>query len=53
MDTCFTVSVDVNRTRHQVDAVEEYCANPTAWTLKTRRRGGRGHGDSPRGDRER
>jgi len=53
MDTCFTVSVDVNRTRHQVDAAEEYCANPTAWTLKSRRRGERGHRDSPRGDRER
>jgi len=53
MDTCFTVSVDVDRTHHQVDATEEYCANPTAWTLKSRRRGERGHGDSPRGDRER
>lgn len=53
MDTCFTVSVDVNRTRHEVDATEEYCAHPTAWTLKSRRRGGRRHGDSPRDDRER
>ena len=53
MDTCFTVSVDVDRTHHQVDATEEYCANPTAWTLKSRKRGKRGHGDSPRGDRER
>jgi hypothetical protein len=53
MDTCFTVSVDVDRTHHQIDASEEYCANPTAWTLQSRRRGQRGNRDSPRGDRER
>jgi hypothetical protein len=53
MDTCFTVTVDADRTHYQIDATEEYCANPTAWTLKSRKRGHRGDGDSPRGDRER
>lgn len=53
MDTCFTVSVDVDRTRQQIDASEEYCANPAAWTLQSRRRGKRGIGDSPGRDRER
>ncbi len=38
MDTCFTVSVDVDRTPYQADASKEYCANPTAWTLKSRMR---------------
>lgn len=38
MDTCFTVTVDVDRTPYQVDATKEYCANPTAWTLKGRPR---------------
>lgn len=38
MDTCFTVIVDVDRTRLQIDAAEDYCANPTAWTLKSRKR---------------
>ena len=38
MDTCFTVSVDVDRTPYPVDASKEYCANPTAWTLKSRMR---------------
>jgi len=38
MDTCFTVSVDVDRTPYPIDASEEYCANPTAWTLKSRKR---------------
>ncbi len=53
MDTCFTVSVDVDRTHHQIDASEEYCANPTAWTLQSRRRDHRGNRDSPGGDRKR
>lgn len=38
MDTCFTVSVDVDRTPYQADASKEYCANPTSWTLKSRLR---------------
>jgi hypothetical protein len=38
MDTCFTVSVDVERTPYPVDASKEYCANPTAWTMKSRMR---------------
>lgn len=38
MDTCFTVSVDIERTPYPVDASKEYCANPTAWTLKSRMR---------------
>ncbi len=38
MDTCFTVTVDVDRNPYQVDATKEYCANPTAWTLKGRPR---------------
>ena len=38
MDTCFTVSVDVDRTPYPVDASKEYCANPTAWTMKSRMR---------------
>ena len=38
MDTCFTVSVDIERTPYPVDASKEYCANPTAWTLKSRPR---------------
>lgn len=46
MDTCFTVSVDVDRTPYQIDASEEYCANPTAWTLKSRKRDHRGNRDS-------
>jgi hypothetical protein len=52
MDTCFTVSVDVDRTPYPVDASKEYCANPTAWTLKSRMRDHRGERD-PRGDRGR
>jgi hypothetical protein len=42
MDTCFTVSVDIERTPYLVDASKEYCANPTAWTLKPRMRENRG-----------
>jgi hypothetical protein len=38
MDTCFTVMVDVDRTPYPVDASKEYCANPTAWTMKPRMR---------------
>ncbi len=38
MDTCFTVSVDIDRTPQQIDASREYCANPTAWTLQPRAR---------------
>ena len=38
MDTCFTVSVDVDRTLYPVDASKEYCADPTAWILKSRMR---------------
>ena len=41
-DTCFTVSVDVDRTPQQVDAAREYCAYPTAWTLRARARGSQG-----------
>jgi hypothetical protein len=41
MDTCFTVTVDVDRSSHQIDATEEYCANPVAWTLKSRKRDNR------------
>ncbi len=36
MDTCFTVTVDVDRTPYPVDASKEYCANPTGWALKSR-----------------
>ncbi len=50
MDSCFRVIVDVDRTRHEIDASEEYCANPTAWTLKSRKRDHRGDRDSNRGD---
>jgi hypothetical protein len=52
MDTCFTVSVDMERTPYPVDASKEYCANPTAWTLKSRMRDRREERD-PRGDRGR
>lgn len=34
MDTCFRVSVDIDRTIHELDAQREYCAQPTAWTLR-------------------
>ena len=50
MDTCFTVIVDVDRTSHEVDASEEYCAIPTAWTLKSRKRDHRGDRKSHRGN---
>ena len=52
MDTCFTVSVDIDRTPYPVDASKEYCANPTAWTLKSRMREHREERDF-RGDRDR
>jgi hypothetical protein len=52
MDTCFTVSVDIDRTPYPVDAAKEYCANPTAWTLKSRMRDHREDRDF-RGDRGR
>ncbi len=48
MDTCFTVSVDVDRTPYPVDASEEYCVKPAAWTLKSRKRDQRGNRDSRR-----
>jgi hypothetical protein len=51
MDTCFTVSVDIDRTPYPVDASKEYCANPTAWTLKSRMRDHREERDF-RGDRD-
>ena len=34
LDTCFTVSVDSERTRQPVDASKQYCARPTGWTLR-------------------
>jgi hypothetical protein len=43
MDTCFTVFIDVDRAPRQVDAAREYCAHPTAWTLRAKAREGRGH----------
>ena len=49
MDTCFTVSVDIDRTPYPVDASKEYCANPTAWTLKSRMRDRREDRDRDRG----
>jgi hypothetical protein len=42
MDTCFTVTVEVDRTPYPIDASEEYCAKPTAWTLESRKSGHRG-----------
>lgn len=50
MDTCFTVIVDVDQTRHRIDAFEEYCASPTAWTLKTRKKDRKGDSESHRGN---
>lgn len=50
MDTCFTVIVDVDKTRHKIDAAEEYCANPMAWTLESRKRDHKGDRDSHRGN---
>ncbi len=32
-DHCFTVVVDVDRTTYRVDAVRQFCAKPTGWTL--------------------
>jgi hypothetical protein len=52
MDTCFTVLVDVDRTPYPVDASKEYCADPTAWTLKSRMRDHREDRDF-KGDRGR
>ncbi len=35
LDTCFTVSVDYERTIYQADApMNKYCASPTGWTLR-------------------
>ena len=48
IDTCFTVSVDVDRTPYPIDASREYCVNPTAWTLKSRTRDHRGDRDPQR-----
>lgn len=50
MDTCFTVIVEVDRTRLQINAAEEYCANPTAWTLKSRKSDYKGDRDLYRGN---
>ncbi len=34
-DTCFTVSVDIERTPHPVDSSgKQYCVHPVGWTLK-------------------
>jgi hypothetical protein len=33
-DHCFTVIVDVERTRYPVDATREFCAKPWGWTLR-------------------
>ena len=33
-DHCFTVIVDVERTRYRVDAAREFCAKPWGWTLR-------------------
>lgn len=33
-DTCFTVSVDIERTPYPVDASKKYCAKPVGWTLR-------------------
>ncbi len=33
-DHCFTVVVDVERTRQRVDAAREFCAKPWGWTLR-------------------
>jgi hypothetical protein len=33
-DTCFTVSVDFERTPYSVDASKKYCARPVGWTLE-------------------
>ena len=48
MDTCFTVKVDIDRTPYEVDASREYCANPTAWSLKARLRDRRDERDRGR-----
>lgn len=50
LDTCFTVIVDVDRSRHEIDASEEYCATPTAWTLKTKKREHKGDREILRGN---
>ena len=34
LDHCFTVIVDVERTRYRVDAAREFCAKPWGWTLR-------------------
>jgi hypothetical protein len=33
-DHCFTVLVDIERTRYPVDAAREFCAKPIGWTLR-------------------
>jgi hypothetical protein len=42
MDTCFTVSVEVDGAPYPVSASKEYCANPATWTMKSRMRDYRG-----------
>ncbi len=42
-DTCFSVSVDVERGRSPVDALnEQFCAKPVGWTLRSGMRDTRG-----------
>jgi hypothetical protein len=41
-DTCFTVSVDIERTPYPVDASKKYCAKPVGWTLRPALREQRG-----------
>lgn len=33
-DHCFTITVDVERTPHRVDAAREFCAKPFGWSLR-------------------
>lgn len=46
MDTCFTVTVDIERRRHPIYASNEFCAKPVGWTLE------RKHGERPGGKRK-
>lgn len=46
MDTCFTVTVDIERIRHPIGASKEFCAKPVAWTLERKQR--RGHREKSR-----
>jgi hypothetical protein len=41
-DTCFTVSVDFEKTPYPVDASKKYCAQPMGWTLRPGMRDHRG-----------